>query len=191
MKFLMTILLASCTQLLVYGQTTWNLDNLHSNVRFEVGWQEFSVRTGEFKSFEGTLQTKSLEDLVDAQFEFKVDPASIDVIADRLADHLKGDRFLEVEKYPEITFKSSELVAKDEDEYTVKGLLKIHGIEKEQDVKMMMKGFSDAKGKRSMGFQVELLLNRKDFGLDWGSPRLGETVTIVGHLIYVTKLDEE
>ena len=42
-----------------------------------------------------------------------------------------------------------------------------------------------------LALEVSLKLNRKDFGLEWGSPRLGETVKIVGYLLYQIRNKEE
>ena len=86
-----------------YSQEIWTVDSPHSNIRFEVGWEDISIRTGEFKVFEGQLTTKSKSDLSNAIFMLKVDPKSIDVIAERLSEQLKGERFLDTEKFPEMT----------------------------------------------------------------------------------------
>ena len=173
-----------------FSQETWTIDNAHSNINFEVGWEDFSVRTGEFKIFEGTLITKSVDDLTNATFNLKVDPASIDVIADNLSEQLKGDQFLDTAKYPEITFHSSGAELVTDSTYISKGILKIHGVEKNQDVLVKFRGFK--KGSRSylLGLEVNLTINRTDFGLDWGSPRLGKMVKIVGYLLYQRRIEE-
>ena len=84
------------------------------------------MRTGEFKVFDGTVITTSLDDLSEAQFNFVVDAASVDVIADRLADHIKSERFLEVEKYPEITFSSVGAKVLSDSTYLSSGKITIH-----------------------------------------------------------------
>lgn len=169
------------------AQETWTIDNPHSNLRFEVGWEDFSVRTGEFKIFDGRIVTNSREDLTNATIEFKVDAASVDVIADRLAEHIKSDRFLEVEKYPEITYAANKAIKTGEDTYLSIGQLSIHGVEKEQAVSIRVKGYKETKKGIIYGLEVSLEVNRMDYGLDWGSPRLAETIKLVGHLLY--KLD--
>ncbi|MFK7980100.1 MAG: YceI family protein [Saprospiraceae bacterium] len=83
-KFMLFIFCLPCYFSSV-AQETWTIDNPHSNLRFEVGWEDFSMRTGEFKVFKGTLLTDSRTDLTNASVEFTVDAASVDVIADRLA----------------------------------------------------------------------------------------------------------
>lgn len=173
------------------AQETWQIDNPHSNVRFEVGWEEFSMRTGEFKIFSGTIVTNSREDLSNAVINFKVDASSVDVIADRLADHIKSDKFLDVEKFPEITYFSNEAKQTSDSTYISKGKLTIRGVEKEQDVLIWVKGFKETQRGYIFGLEVSLVVNRDDFGLDWGSPRLAEKIKIVGHILYKMKIEEE
>lgn len=171
------------------AQETWTIDNPHSNLRFEVGWEDFSMRTGEFKIFNGTIVTNTREDLTDAVFEFKVDAASVDVIADRLAGHIKSDRFLDVEKYPEITYSANEATKIGENTFLSKGKLIVHGVEKEQSVTIQIKGAKETKKGFIYGIEVSLVVNRMDFGLEWGSPRLAEKIKLVGHLLYKLKTE--
>ena len=173
------------------AQETWTIDNAHSNINFEVGWEDFSVRTGEFKIFEGDVVTSSDEDLTKATYHLKVDPKSIDVIAPNLSEQLKGERFLETDKFPEITFHSTGAKALTDSTFITNGKLKIHGIEKDQDVLIRYRG--QKKGSRSylLGLEVTLKFNRNDFGLTWGAPRLGETVKVVGYLLYNRRIEEQ
>lgn len=173
------------------AQETWTVDNAHSNIRFEVGWEDFSIRTGEFKAFEGNITTDSKYDLSNAIFLFKVDPNSIDVIAEKLSEQLKGDSFLDTEKFPEIIFSSSGAKAISDSTYISTGKLNLHGVEKNQEVLIWLKGHKTGRRGEILGIEVSLTLNRKDFGLDWGSPRLGETVKIFGYLLFQTRKKEE
>lgn len=174
-----------------FAQNTWTVDNAHSNIRFEVGWEDFSIRTGEFKVFEGNIVTNSKYDLTNATFYLKVDPKSIDVIAENLSAELKGERFLDAEKFPEITFSSSGAKAMSDSTLISTGKLAIHGVEKEQDAKIWIKGHKMGRRGEILGVEVSLIINRKDFGLEWGSPRLGDTVKIVGYLLYQMKVEEK
>lgn len=185
---LLIICLSICFS--VSAQETWQVDNPHSNLRFEVGWEDFSMRTGEFKVFEGTMVTNSREDLSDAIIEFKVDATSVDVIADRLAGHVKSDKFLNVEKFPEIKFSSSEATKNADGTYTAKGMLTIHEMAKEQEVTIKVTGSKQTKKGFIYGLNVSLTVNRMDYGLDWGSPRLAENIILVGHLLYKLKKEE-
>lgn len=173
-------------------QETWDADNAHSNLRFEVGWEDFSMRTGEFKVFDGTIVTKSKDDLTDAEIEFKVDATSVDVISERLEMRVKNDKFLDVENFPEIKFVANKVVRSSDSTYVATGKLKIRDVELDQEVSIWVKGSKESKrGGYIYGLEVTLVVNRIAFGLDWGSPRLGEEITLVGHLIYQVRTEEE
>lgn len=191
MKLVVAVIFSFAFYLTSFSQENWVIDNAHSNVRFEVGWEDFSMRTGEFKVFNGTVVSQSREDLSDAEFTFTVDASSVDVIADRLADHIRSDRFLDVENYPEITFVASGAEKTGEDTYVSKGNLTIHGVEKEQEVTFTLKGFKETRNSYIMGLEAHLTVDRTEFGLDWGSPRLAEKITLVGHLLYKLETEEE
>lgn len=190
MKQLVILFISLSICVTAYSQETWLVDNPHSNLRFEVGWEDFSMRTGEFKVFEGTMTTQSREDLTDATFEFIVDATSVDVIAERLAGHVKSDKFLDVENFPQIKFSAQGATKVDDSTYAAKGLLTIHDMEKEQDVTIKIKGSKKTKKGFIYGVEVSLVVNRMDYGLDWGSPRLADNIILVGHLLYKLKTED-
>lgn len=190
MKQIVISLWACLVGVSCFSQETWVVDNAHSNLRFEVGWQDFSMRTGEFKTFDGSITvTDSIQNLKDGLVSFVVDAASVDVIADRLADHIRSEKFLNTELHPEIVYTSDKLVASSDSTYVSNGLLKICGVEKEQEVSIWVKGYKETKKGNIFGIQVSLVVDRTRFGLTWGSPRMGDKITMVGHLLY--KIEEE
>lgn len=191
MKYLSAIIFCFSICLSMSAQENWAVDNAHSNLRFEVGWEEFSMRTGEFKAFTGSIVSNSREDLSDAAFELTVDASSVDVIADRLADHIKSDKFLDVDNYPEITYVSNQATKTGDNTYISKGKLTIHGVEKDHEVSVRVKGAKKTKKGEILGLEVTLTVNKADFGLDWGSPRLADNITLVGHLLYKLEVEEE
>ena len=126
-----------------------------------------------------------------ATYYLKVDPKSVDVIADKLSEQLMGEQFLDAVKYPEITFSSSGAKAMSDSTYISTGKLTIHGVEKEEDALIWVKGHKLGRRSEILGIEVSLSINRKDFGLEWGSPRLGDTIKIVGYLLYQMKIEEK
>lgn len=178
------ILLFSLLQCALIGQQTWLVDNPHSNLRFEVGWQDFSMRTGEFKSFEGTMIIDSTRNIKDGVFTFSVDAGSVDVISDRLVEHVISDKFLDVALHPKITYSSTSIEVQEDGSYLSMGKLTICGISKDQAVHIKHKGYKETKKGEIIGLEITLDVNKSDFGLDWGSPRLGNSIRLVGHLLY-------
>ncbi|HYQ59044.1 MAG TPA: YceI family protein [Draconibacterium sp.] len=174
-----------------FAQHTWTIDNAHSNIRFEAGWEGFSVRTGEFKVFEGTIETDSKYELADATFHLMVDPKSVEVIAEHLSEQVRGEQFLDAEQFPEITFNATGAKMLTDSTFVAQGELYIHGVKKQQEAHIWYKGHKQGGRAEMLALEVSLTLNRTDFGLDWGSPRLGETVKIVGYLLYQMRNTEE
>jgi len=142
------------------------------------------VRTGEFKIFDGSIVTESVEDLSNANIKFIVDAASVDVIADRLAMKVKSDAFLNVEEHPEIVFTVKGLKKTPDNNYVATGKLTICGVEKGQGTDVYFKGKKETKKGNIFGIEVILDVDRTRFGLDWGRPRLGDQITLMGHLLY-------
>ena len=98
---------------------TWSADPVHSNVAFEVGYAGVNTFRGSFREFSATLAGDSLEGSA------KV--ASVDVKDEQLNGHLQTPDFFDTQRYPEITFRATELVRHDDDTVTGKGDLTIKG----------------------------------------------------------------
>lgn len=173
-----------------FTQEIWEVDNAHSNLRFEVGWEDFSVRTGEFKSFKGNITTTTLDDLSQAAIDFTVDASSVDVIAERLKTRVVSDKFLDVEKYPEISFISNSVTATSDSTYVSTGKLKIRNVELDQKANIWVKGYKETRKGNIFAIEVTVDVDREAFGLTWGTPRLANNIKLIGHLIYMIQEKE-
>jgi polyisoprenoid-binding protein YceI len=117
--------------------------------------------------------------------EFTIKTASIDTNNEGRDKHLRSADFFDAEKFPEITFKSTKVVAKGKDKFDVTGPLTMHGVTKEVTLPVTFLGSQkDPQGNDKAGFEVAATLNRKDFGivynraLDAGGFVLGDEVWI-------------
>jgi polyisoprenoid-binding protein YceI len=113
-----------------------------------------------------------------------IDTASINTHDDKRDEHLRSPDFLDVAKFPSMTFKSKQ-IGKSGDEYDLKGDLTIHGVTKEVTLKTEFGGEAkDPWGGERAGFTAKTTINRKDFGLAWnvaletGGILVGEKVEI-------------
>ena len=147
---------------------TFMIDKTHSEVTFQVRHLVTKVR-GHFTDFSGTIQFD------DAQPEkssigFSINATSIDTgTADRDA-HLRSDDFFAVETHPAITFTSSKLTKTSAELYSLEGTLTIRGIAKLLTVAVTYLGAAtDPWGNARVGFEAEITINRKDFGLNWNA----------------------
>ena len=171
---------------------TFAIDASHSEVGFQVRHLVSQTR-GRFNEFAGTVNLDP-KNLASSSVDFTIKAASIDTnVADR-DKHLRGADFFDVEKYPEITFKSKAIKAAGNDTYNVMGTLTMHGVSKDITLPVTYLGQAkDPWGNTRAGFEAATTLNRKDFGIVWnkaldaGGAMLGDDVKININLETVKK----
>lgn len=149
--------------------TKWNLDPTHSELTFKIKHLMITNVKGEFQKFNVTVESEGA-DFNNAKVSAVIDTDSIYTNnADRDA-HLKSADFFDAEQFPKITFESTELNKLDEDNYQLKGILDMHGVEKELVLDVEFGGFvQDPYGNHKAGFSVSGKFNRKDWGLNWNA----------------------
>jgi polyisoprenoid-binding protein YceI len=145
------------------AKTTWAVDPNHSQVQFKVKHLGIANVNGTFSVFKGTVQTES-DDFNNAQISFEVDANSLTTKHDERDNQLKSPIFLDVEKFPKITF--SGILKKSGDSYALNGDLTIHGTTRPVTLEVEFTGigkgrFNDIRA----GFEVSGKIIRKDFGL--------------------------
>src|SRR2546427_2060196 len=99
---------------------TWSADPVHSNVAFEVGYAGVNTFRGSFREFSATLAGDSLEGSA------KV--ASVDVKDEQLNGHLQTPDFFDAERYPEIRFRATDLVRREDGKVSARGELTVKGV---------------------------------------------------------------
>lgn len=165
--------------------STWNIDPVHSVAEFKVKHMMISHVKGQFTGVKGVL-THNESDSTKSQIEATIDAASITTRDPQRDEHLKSADFLDVAKFPVLTFKSTRITRSGEGEHTVAGDLTIHGITR--NVVFNVEGPSapgkDPWGNTRIGLSATTKINRKDFGLAWNAPLetggilVGEEVTL-------------
>lgn len=147
--------------------TKWDFDLSHSSINFHVRHLMVSKVHGRFAAWSGTLELDE-QDLTRSRFDVTIDASSIETKEDKRDAHLRSADFLDVEKYPSITF-TSKRIEKDGDDYKVTGDITIRGVTKEVvlDVEGTGEAVKDPWGGTRTGFSAKAKLNRKDFGLTW------------------------
>ncbi|MBP3952648.1 YceI family protein [Bacillus suaedae] len=147
----------------------WTVDQSHSHINFEVKHMMVSKVRGQFNSYTANVEGADLTDLTTASVEFKFDVASINTSSEDRDNHLKSGDFFDVETYPTIDFKSTN-IAKDGDDYKVTGDLTIRDVTKSVtfDVEYGGKG-KNPWGVDVYGFEGQTKINREEFGLTWNA----------------------
>ncbi len=167
--------------------TKWNIDMTHSEISFKVKHMMISNVTGYFEDFNVMVVTNN-EGFINAEFSFVAKTDSINTKNNDRDRHLKSDDFFNVEKYPELKFKS-----KTFDGNTLIGDLTIRDITKEIELDVDFNGIViDPYGKTKAGFEITGSVNRKDFNLTWnavtetGSIVVSDSVKLIINLQFFT-----
>ncbi|RID89078.1 polyisoprenoid-binding protein [Peribacillus asahii] len=147
----------------------WTVDQSHSSVGFEVKHMMVSKVKGQFDSYTADVEAVDLADLTTASIAFKFDVASINTRSEDRDNHLKSADFFDVETYPTIDFKSTN-ITKAGDDYKVTGDLTIKGVTKTVtfDVEFGGKG-TNPWGIEVYGFEATAKINREEFDLTWNA----------------------
>ena len=164
---------------------TWDLDPAHTGVQFSVRHLTVSNVRGQFGKVSGTVEANE-SDPARSRIEAEIDPASINTRIEKRDNHLRSPDFLDVAKYPKITFVSTKIEPAGTGRYKVSGDLTLHGVTRPVvlDVEGPTPEMKDPWGKTRAGAQATTKINRKDFGLTWnqaleaGGVAVGDEVTI-------------
>ena len=149
--------------------TTWKIDPAHSHVEFSVKHLMIATVRGRFAGVEGSVRLDEADPSA-ARVDVKIDVSSIDTREAQRDAHLRSADFFDVAAYPTLTFVSSRVAPKRDGEFNVTGTLTIHGVAREVTLPVTYLGRTkDPWGNERVGFESEVTINRKDFGLGWNA----------------------
>lgn len=147
---------------------TWNIDPTHSEVQFKVKHLVISTVTGTFNAFSGSLETEN-EDFDGAKATFELETATVDTNVKDRDNHLRSPDFFDAEKYPILRFEGV-LTRSGEDGYHLDGPLTIKETTKEVTLDVSFGGIMvDPYQQTKAGFEINGVINRKEFGLTWSA----------------------
>jgi len=146
---------------------TYSIDPVHSNVGFGVRHMGLAIVLGEFTDYTGTISYFP-NDIAKSSVQFTAKVASLDTGVKQRDDHLRSADFFEVEKYPEITFRSTRLERKSEKTFIAYGDLTIKNVTKQIALPVEFYGVvRDSVGDTRLGGSATLNINRLDYGIRW------------------------
>ena len=156
------------TQIVTKTAQTFAIDQAHSEVTFQVRHLLTKVR-GRFSNFAGTVRLNE-EEPTNSSVSLTIDAGSVDTNTADRDQHLRSDDFFAVGTHPTITFDSSRIVRTSADAYDVTGRLTIRGVAREITLPVTYLGTAtDPWGNLRAGFETNVTINRKDFGLSWNA----------------------
>ena len=162
----------------------YEIDSAHSAAHFSVRHLMISNVKGEFSKVTGTVVYYP-NNVEAARVDATIDATTINKRDEQRDAHLRSADFFDTEKYPTLTFKSTQ-VSKSKNKLQVTGDLTIHGVTREVilDVDGPTAEVKDPWGNTRVGATASTKINRKDWGLTWnsaletGGVLVGEEVTI-------------
>jgi polyisoprenoid-binding protein YceI len=163
---------------------SWQLDPMHTQVEFAV--KHFGMMTvrGRFNEVKAT-GTVDPENPAASQVEVTIDVASLNTHNAQRDNDLRGSHFLELERYPTITFRSTEIEPTGKDGYAMTGDLTIKGATRPVTLQVQRYGeLNDPSMGHRIGYSAEGEINRKDFGMAFDA--LADGRMIVGHEVKIS-----
>jgi len=181
-SIILTVLLTFVIASFAFAGDKYELDLAHSSVGFSAKHLVISNTKGQFKEFTGIIILDE-KNISKSSVNVTIKTASISTDNERRDNHLKSADFLDVEKHPEITFKSKS-VMKTDDGYRMVGNLTIHGVTKEVTIPFTLVGPVEAMGTR-IGLEASLTIKRLDYGVSW-SKTLDNGGLVVSNEVKIT-----
>lgn len=147
--------------------TQWKIDPVHTHVQFSVRHMMVSNVKGVFAKSSGTV-TLDEADFSKSQIAVEMDAASLDTREPQRNGHLMSPDFLDVAKFPTISYRSTKITPHG-DGFAMLGDLTIHGVTRPVTlaVEAPAPAAKDPWGGVRRGFEAAGEISRKDFGLAW------------------------
>lgn len=162
---------------------TYNFDKAHTKIGFTAQHLVISSVDGRFKDFEGSI-TLDPNDLTKSSVKVSVKTASVDTDNESRDNDLRNSEFLDVAKYPEMTFVSDKIEKRGEG-YVAIGTFTLKGVSKKIELPFTFAGpIADPWGMQRVAAKASTKINRQDYGVKYnqamknGTALVGNEVTI-------------
>jgi polyisoprenoid-binding protein YceI len=154
------------TQYEMLKKGTWKLDRNHTVVGAVARHLMVTKVRGAFKVFEGAIHVG--DSVQDSWAELDIDAASIDTGVEDRDNHLRSPDFLDVERFPKITFRSTHVEQTGPNTLRVTGDLTIRDVTRPVTLDVTYEGLvPDPWGGTRAGFTMTGALEREDWGMTW------------------------
>jgi polyisoprenoid-binding protein YceI len=148
---------------------SYKIDPIHSRIGFFARHAMITKVRGSFDEFEGggVFDATNPEN---SSLELTIKTASIDTRNADRDGHLRSNDFFDMEKYPEITFKSTQVKVVDSTHFDVTGDLTVKDVTRPLTVPLEFTGSAvDPFGNHRIGLEGSTEINRKDWGVNWNA----------------------
>lgn len=147
---------------------TFQLDPNHTRAGFVATHMMFTKVRGHFPDVSGTITLA--EDPTESVVEVTIKTASIGTSAQERDNHLRSGDFFDVEKYPEMIFRSTSIRHLGGAEFVVTGDLTIRDVTRPVDLAVTFEGAgTNPWGVEVAGISARAEVNREDWSLTWNA----------------------
>jgi polyisoprenoid-binding protein YceI len=150
--------------------TQYSIDPAHSSAQFVVRHMMITNVRGAFSGVQGTIQWDPANPAATV-IEATIDAKTVNTNEEARDNHLRSADFLDVEKFPAISFKSTGVKPDGDGELNVAGDLTIHGVTKPVVLKVEgpTEAGKDPWGNTRIGASASTKIKRSEFGLTWNA----------------------
>jgi len=154
----------------------------HAFIQFKVSHLGFSWLYGRFTKFDGTFSVDE-KNPANSSVSVVIETASLDTDHAERNKHIRNADFLDTDKYPTATFKSTKVIPGADETAVIEGDFTLHGVTKKISLNAKHVGAgNDPWGGFRRGFEATTTLQTKDFGMaaKFGSPSVDVILSIEG-----------
>jgi polyisoprenoid-binding protein YceI len=156
---------------------TWTIDPHHSSIQATALHLGMSRIHGRLRNFAGRIQVA--DPLENSSVEVSIDPRGVDSDDTDRDTHLRSPDFLDVDVYPEITYKSDGLTRIDTRHWRVDGVLTLKGVSAPVTLDVHYRGTGpDLWGGTRAAFSASTEISRDDFAISWNQSVLAGVLAI-------------
>jgi polyisoprenoid-binding protein YceI len=165
----------------------YNFDKAHSFIGFKIKHYGLIEVPGFFRDFTGTVNYDAT-DVSKSTVNFTAKVTSIDTGVAPRDNHLRTADFFEVDKYPDITFKSTKVEKKGK-EWMVTGDFTMKDVTKSISFPFQIAGFKKAQNGSKMGITAETVINRQDYNVKYSQALPDGTLGVDNNVKIVLQIE--
>ncbi|MEX5444543.1 YceI family protein [Acinetobacter schindleri] len=157
----------------------YTIDPGHTATVFSWSHFGFSTPSANFSDIQGTI-TVDNEKPANSSVNVTIPVSSINTNVKALDEHIQKAEFFDVEKYPNITFKSTKVQALGKNKYKIAGDLTIKGVTKPVvlDAVLNKQAIHPMTKLQTIGFNATTSFNRSAFNVGAYVPNVGDKITV-------------
>ena len=164
----------------------WIIDPLHTSLAFEARHFVVTRMRGRFRHGTGVIHIGEVPE--ESSVVVTIDAATLDTVHPKADEHLRGEHFLDVERFPTITFRSTGVRHVAGDRWAITGDLTIRDVTREVVLDTEFNGALPAGkvARAKLGFTATTEIDRRDYGVTTNFPLPGTEGFIVGNEVAIT-----